>query len=498
MNRKFLVLSIFFILLVSSLAFGQVFTESESSVATGTRSSTLNFFESIFNNFETQSSLQSSLGIGICDKTYFAKREPIPSSSYSDGVFILGRSTTTPEWLRAEVVDAQYKSVAGGAFVQVGKTSSITLNPKRAYNLYWYKCGVSSSDPLPTTGSKYCYSSSTNSCTALASCPTGFTTYSSKTDCDTRAGKGPDGNICPAVVVTQWNLKNNVCSLNPSNSGCLKNDGITSFDSESKCKAKITTPSVDFELSGLKAINGLDNTAILPSYVYYSGGSNPSDLYQLTIKNTGTTPSNLQLEAFYVSRTNPFYIPASQSLRTNSQLQSAFSEGREENPSSCGGTISTRSYTINPIAVGDSKQIYIAVPKSLEGQTLAGSSNFNLDKQYLLVINAYKSCDGANTVFYDQIGGTINFAEGTTPKVPEQDASETPIDSTARQVSVDADDIILKTTDDLLKSSCTNDDMCKSDASCITLTGLESKGVLTTAQVDKKLEEQELITSKLA
>src|SRR3990167_6637442 len=138
---------VFLFLLALPLVIAQEFSESQSTETIGTRSSTINFFENFMSSIETQSIVTIDGKKLVCEGNYRKATVPITPSFYSTGSIKLSRSSTTPVFLKAEIIDAKTKSIVARDFVKVGSEVVISLTPTKAYNLYWYNCYEGS---LPT------------------------------------------------------------------------------------------------------------------------------------------------------------------------------------------------------------------------------------------------------------------------------------------------------------------------------------------------------------
>ena len=207
-----------------------------------------------------------------------------------------------------------------------------------------------------------------------------------------------------------------------------------------KCEVKPPAEVIDFEIVDIREVGFSELPSTFFSQTYY-------DYYGIKMKNIGDKTAGFQLEGLYISKTNPFFDKETNRIeKPITQLQSMFGiEGIEENKHSCvtddkiGDKPAVISYTISPLAIGETKEFFIEIPipynkniatNQLIKSTLAGADNYNKEGEYLLAVNVYDKCGGE---IYDSLGRTLGFA---------LDESGNPGDST--------------TTGDL----CTKDEMC--------------------------------------
>lgn len=313
----------------------------------------------------------------------------------------------------------------------------------------------------------------------------------------------------------------NVFCLSSNKKSCLStlnncDSGETKYSTLQSCSNNIVkclisegcgTPEQifqpNFKLSNLKHIKSSD----IPFSVWTLSGASQNDLYNalaglgqifgVDITNVGNTASEATLEAYYISKDNhPFIDNQINALgSSNILLFSTYltKEGIEQiGLETCKGEKGAR-YKIGSIYPSVSKTFWFYVPYPKSGNTLANSDNYNSEKQYLLFANLIDDC--SNKKVYDALGGTVNGFRISSNQptidngVPTINANNTPIDANARQVTITKDKISKLTSNELVKSSCSDSNMCQSDAVCQTLDSLAQEGTITPTLAQQRADE---------
>jgi len=319
----------------------------------------------------------------------------------------------------------------------------------------------------------------------------------------------PDGTYYPTLVHYSSCCNNdpNCHALSPFGNGFELKDAITfkkltGGNGNGTGDGTInggTQTNVDFKLSNLKRISGIkelpsgagtDSPFLYSSYVFGQG-----EIFSITVKNIGTQSSVATLEAFFISKDNPFVINKEANLCIT-PLQSVFGRAGIESKqlTTCKGDKGS-VYTLSSMNPNEEATFYIYVPYprsqeqggSPSEYTLANNYNFNKEKQYFVDISLISGCD--NTLFYDEIGGTLNYNINSQCTLGSSDANKTIIDNSVRQKTIKREDIKQTTSTDLLKSVCSTDDVCQSNAKCIPLSTLIEDGDITEDKTKQNIQE---------
>lgn len=279
-----------------------------------------------------------------------------------------------------------------------------------------------------------------------------------------------------------------------SGSGC--GDNINLFNSQDTCKSKLPPVVPNFKLSNLKRITWgnavISSNLPLNNYFLFDRSG---DVYTLTITNTGTATKGLQLESYYISKTNPFADVMAGRLSSSIPLQDVLGiKGITENLASCNAAekLIVSSYTIDPLAPQESKDVFVIAKSVSQSDSsglptkLAGNDNYNSLGQYLLVITAYDTCGGT---IYDSIGGTKGYTTGGLPaaNTTTQDINNTAINANARQKTTTRDLVKTSTGTALLDSTCVKPEECYEGVSCVSMQSLVDDGTITKEQATSKL-----------
>ena len=266
-------------------------------------------------------------------------------------------------------------------------------------------------------------------------------------------------------------------------------------DAGNNCNFRACPNDVDFQLSNLKIITSTDifaNTGI-PLGVRFLKATKGSlgDVYALSIKNTGTANSGAQLEAYYVSKTNPFYSSIS-SFFSPVKLQSfAGQEGITQNPQTCKNEVGA-SYTLDSLAVQESKTLYIFVPYPAKDDKLAGNANYNPVGEYLLAVDAYDNCQSAN--IHDITGGTLNFEIDSGGNIKKDGSETSSLQQThTYQKTIKREDVQKTTATDLLKSACSSSDVCEPASTCESMQSLIDNQYITETKAKSDISVQQRI-----
>ena len=328
-------------------------------------------------------------------------------------------------------------------------------------------------------------------------------------NCNVNTGKPAETRLCTtlncAQVITYAKDPNsNECNQYPTS--CIPT-GWTKVDS-CPTTPPVATPTTNFKLSGLKRITGvteLPSGAVIDSPILYSSyviGS--GEIFSITVTNIGTQASAPTLEAFFISKDNTFARSKEANLCIT-PLQSVFGVSGIENKqlSTCKNDKGA-VYTLSSMIPQEEKTFYIYVPYprsqeqggSASEYTLAGNYNYNKDKQYFVDVSIISGCQ--NSVFYNEIGGTLNYNVGSGCILGESGANQTIVDAIARQKTINKSDISRKTSNDLLKSACSTDDVCSADATCESINSLIKEDYYTQSKADQDIKEiQQKITTVL-
>ena len=255
------------------------------------------------------------------------------------------------------------------------------------------------------------------------------------------------------------------------------------------CNPSNQDSSVDFEIVDIRRISGWAENYINAGLLL--GESKDNEIMKVTIKNTGTITSGTQLEAYFVSVTNPFYNIIKSSPRNCNILQSFYFQGILTESPSCKGDSAVRSYSIGKISPGTQIDVFIAVPENeLDPPTsLAGYSNHNPDGKYLLVATAYNGCNGGSTIYYDQVArsvGEFNSPCGdllTSTLIPGTNTTTT-FDSPEAKTTLTAEQLKTATDVQLIASQCSLNSECESE-NCESLKSLIDSGQISEAKADE-------------
>ena len=343
-----------------------------------------------------------------------------------------------------------------------------------------------------SSGSLTCNSCiiSTNSCSSVGcnpSCSSGYTCQSGTcvpiTTC-TSNWQPTAWTTCANGQQTRTIVDLNGCP------GQTYTGGLTTSQSCSTGETNTSTStSADFEIVDIRRISGWAENYINAGLLL--GESKDNEIMKVTIKNTGTITSGTQLEAYFVSVTNPFYNIIKSSPRNCNILQSFYFQGILTESPSCKGDSAVRSYSIGKISPGTQIDVFIAVPENeLDPPTsLAGYSNHNPDGKYLLVATAYNGCNGGSTIYYDQVArsvGEFNSPCGdllTSTLIPGTNTTTT-FDSPEAKTTLTAEQLKTATDVQLIASQCSLNSECESE-NCESLKSLIDSGQISEAKADE-------------
>jgi len=359
-----------------------------------------------------------------------------------------------------------YQKAQPYAFDQIGETLTITITNNEIPDGTYY--------PTLVHVTKCC---STGSCDALQ--PFGW------------------GYPLTSATITFSSGVGGVCALDTKQ---CPDGSLVGRDSGNNCEFKACpTTSINFKLSNIKRISGVkelpsgagaDSPLLYSSYVFGQG-----EIFSITVKNIGTQSSAPTLEAFFISKNNPF-VTNKESNLCISPLQSVLGRAGIETKqlSTCKGDKGA-VYTLSSMNPNEEATFYIYVPYprsqeqggSPSEYTLAGNLNYNKEKQYFVDISLISGCD--NPIFYDEIGGTLNYNINSQCTLGSSDANQTIIDNSVRQKTIKKEDIKQTTSTDLLKSVCSTDDVCQSNAKCVPLSTLIEDGDITEDKTKQNIQE---------
>ena len=326
--------------------------------------------------------------------------------------------------------------------------------------------------------------------------------------------------VCVSVCVPLYELNKN-CALNSCGSGCGA-DNINTFNTESGCKAKLTLtptqptkPKYGMRMTNLKIINNLDAiSGGIDEFLY--GFGNAGEIFAVTIQNTGTEAIAPTIEAYFVSKDNPFARNREQNL-CNIPLQSFLGVAGIDKLSlkTCKGEAGDtyKLSTLLPNELPKTFYIYVPYPRGAAStgtvdQQLAGYPNYNKDGLYFLDVVLVDDCTNVNVL--DEVGGTLGYAvSGGTRQcnniisdygtqqsgnqggnsVPQSDADKTAIQPSARQITIARDKIAQTTATDLTKSACKESVMCVDDATCQSLQSLVEEEYISEQKAKSDVKE---------
>lgn len=279
---------------------------------------------------------------------------------------------------------------------------------------------------------------------------------------------GGGGNVCVADVKT--------CP-----------DGSTvGRDANNNCNFKacpsVPATTTDFKLFNLFRIDGLSkeqwDELDVPFLARLDSAAPSLDIYRFTIKNIGNKASAVTIETFLVAQSNPFSSIVTQGLNLI-PLQATYGKsGITEQDLTCKSEAGKR-FVITEMQPNEERTYYfsLAVPK--QGDVLAGNSNYDINGNYITILNAISGCTG-DIAFYDIIGGSRG-------KIPPLNVNNTPIDASAKQKTTTLEKVRTSTGTELLESTCVTTSQCKDDANCINLQSLINDGVITKTDAESRL-----------
>ena len=321
------------------------------------------------------------------------------------------------------------------------------------------------------------------------------------------------GSICAQVITKACNPSTK--EIRDFSNSCLPSEFTTDL---SLCQQVLISKKL--QMSNIRRIiNYNELPSKTDSFLDYTRAfTGVGEIFAITIQNIGNQPIAPTLEAFFISKDNPFARNREQGLCAV-PLQSAFgiSGITKEKEQTCKGENGVRYSlsTILPTELPKTYLFFVPYPSrpqpGIPEETLAGSPNYNKDSQYFLDVVLVDNCADKN--IFDEIGGTLNYAfnggtrqcnnlvEPTSPgnTLPSSEAKNSPIQPNSKQKTISRFKLKDTTSKDLLKSQCFTNDMCDdSSANCITIQSLIESGDYPETKAAKDLNEQKSLLSSLS